>query len=225
MKLIIFLCLAFSSTIIKAQFKIPFYLRLEMNQSNVKNSDSRIQKGPGAINIGGGIETIIPLIKGKTANLFAFDPSISYLPIGYKTNNSTYKVKVNYISITLPLIYASNFGVMQKLMGYHSVNTDEDYKFFFGAGPYFNYAVSGKFMLTSIDGYKKMSFGNGVNDNRKATDAGVAIKLGMKIPRCLIGIQKNIGVSNVIPTDRRSNGSYIKTRSFLFSVSYNIGKK
>ena len=225
MKNIILAFFVCSSIAVKAQSKIPFYLRVEMNQSNVKNSDGRIQKGPGAINLGGGIETIIPLIKGKTANLLAFDPSVTYLPTGYKTLNSTYKVKVNYIAIALPLIYASNLGIIQKLMGYHSVNTDDQYKFFFGAGPYFNYAVSGKFMLTSIDDYKKMSFGNGINDNRTATDAGAAIKLGMKIPRCLVGIQKNIGISNVIPNDRISNGSYIKTRSFLFSVSYNIGKK
>ncbi len=225
MKKIILIFVFLCSIAAQAQYKLPLYLRVEMNQSNVKNSDDRIQKGPGAINLGAGIETIIPLIKGKTANLFALDPSVSYMPTGYKTNNSTYKVKVNYIAVSLPLIYVSNFGIIQKLMGFHSVNTDDEYKLFFGAGPYFNYAVSGKFMLTSIDDYKKMSFGNGVNDNRKTTDAGVAIKAGIKIPRCLVGIQKNIGTANVIPNDRRSNGNYIKTRSFIFSVSYNIGKK
>ena len=227
MKKIILSSLLLCSIAVKAQFKIPLYIRAGMNSSNVKNSDSRIQKGPALTNIGLGLETIITLLKSKKENYLAFNPSVSYLPTGYNssTGYSPYKVKVNYVSVGLPLNYFNHFNLFWKLMGSSVRNEGNEYLFFIGGGPYFNYATTGKFKLTAIDDYKKMSFGNGVNDNRKTTDAGIMINFGLKFNKLLWGFQKSIGKTNVIPSARIMGDEYIKTKNFMMYFSYNIGKK
>ena len=60
--------------------------------------------------------------------------------------------------------------------------TEDGEPLYFKVGPFFNFATSEKFMLTAMEDYKIISFGNGINDNRKSMDAGILIKAGIKTP-------------------------------------------
>ena len=77
MKQLLLFILILCCITVQAQVSILFYLRREMSQSNVKTSDARVLKGPGAINQSVGLETIISLAKSKKGNFIALNPSVS----------------------------------------------------------------------------------------------------------------------------------------------------
>jgi hypothetical protein len=210
MKRIILVLVIFYSVAAQAQKKLPFLLRADFGISNIKASTG---KGSSIFASGIGAETFIPVIPLDESSRLSVNPNLSYLHTGYETTGGG-DVQVNYISLGLPLTFELN-----------GLNTKEEIGLMFGAGAFINVAASGKFRNLSIDDYKKMSFGNGTADNRKTTDAGLLLKSAIRIKKLYIGTQYNYGTSNVVPTDRISNGSYIKTRNFLFYVSYAIGGK
>ncbi|UEG49112.1 porin family protein [Ferruginibacter lapsinanis] len=186
--------------------KYPIYLRGDLGISNVKTNGG---KGNSTIALGIGAETFLTLKKGQDVNL-SLNPNLSYLHTGYE-NTGGGRVKVNYLSLGLPVcLFLGNNG--------------ESIGLFFGAGPFVNIATSGKFRNSSIDNYKTMSFGNGSADNRKSIDAGFILKSGLRIKKANMGLQYNIGTTNLIPKDRITTGSFIKSRNFLFYISYLLGK-
>ncbi len=186
--------------------KHPIYIRGDFGSSNVKTNGG---KGDGTFALGIGAETFLDIKQVKDASII-LNPNLSYLHTGYETIVGG-KVKVNYFSLGLPVcLFMGDVG--------------ESLGLFFGAGPFINIATSGKFRNTSIDNFKAMSFGNGTADNRKSTDFGLILKSGLRIKKTNMGLQYNIGTANLIPKDRITTGSYIKSRNFLFYVSYKIGK-
>lgn len=205
MKRIIFALALFSNMAVQAQKKFPLLIRGDFGISNIKASTG---KGNSTFALGIGAETFATLIPvGETGSL-VINPNLSYLHTGYKTTVGG-DVRVNYMSLGLPVMYELN-----------GLSTKEELGLMFGAGPFINFAASGKFRNLSVDDFKKMSFGNGTADNRKSTDAGLILKSAIRVQKIYLGMQYNYGTSNVIPKDRISNGSYIKTRNFLFYVSY-----
>lgn len=187
--------------------KYPIYVRGDFGISNIKGNSG---KGKSAFALGIGAETFLTFKEIKDASII-LNPNLSYLHTGYD-NTGGGKVKVNYLSLGLPVcLFVGDVG---KSLG-----------LFFGAGPFINVATSGKFRNTAIDDFKAMGFGNGTADNRKATDFGLILKSGMRVEKVNMGLQYNIGTANLIPKDRITNGSYIKSRNFLFYISYKIGKR
>ncbi|MES2429693.1 MAG: hypothetical protein V4556_02075 [Bacteroidota bacterium] len=193
-----------SSIITQAQ-KIPLYLRADFGRSNVKTSSG---KGSFKFATAVGVETFLNFLNLEKDVDLSINPNLSLLRTGYQPQAGG-DVVVNYISLGLPVSIV--FGA-------------EEGGFNFGAGPFFNFVRSGKFRSYSIDDYRPMKFGNTTDDNRTTTDAGILFKGAVRVKKLYIGLQNNIGLSNLIPKDRITNGSYIKSRNFLFYMAYRLGK-
>jgi hypothetical protein len=210
MKKILFLALGIGIKFTAiAQTKIPILLRADFGSSNIKANSG---KGKSTFALGIGAETFLKVINLKHDGKLVINPNLSYLNTGYETIVGG-KVKVNYLSLGLPICYEI-FGL----------NSSNDMGFIFGAGPFLNIALNGKFKTMSTDNFKNISFGNSTADNRKRTDAGLVFKSAIRVNKLYMGLQYNVGLANEVPKDRISNGSYIKTRNFLFYASYAIGK-
>lgn len=179
--------------------KAPIFIKGDFGLSNIKSSG-----GKTTLNFGFGIgaETFIAF-----ANNLSVNPALSLRKTGYETGGD--KVNVNYITLDLPLMFNSD--------GTFGGKKAEDFGLIFGAGPFVGYAVSGDFTISDVK--KSMSFGNGTADNRKSVDAGVVLKSALKLNRVFIGSQYNIGFTNLIPKDRITNGSSIRSRNFFIYVS------
>lgn len=220
----------------KEKLPLPLYVKGGLNANNVKiSNNSSISQAQGiCINGSIGLETELPFVKGKEGKGLSLNPSLLYNPTTYTPstnfNTTTYKqiqkVRVNYITAELPINYNFNFKL---LMG--DVFSSKDLApFFLGIGPYFSYALSGRYKTLGIEnnqsvyGQEKMSFGNSINDNRTKTDAGILIKLGINILHFRLALQKNIGLVNVYPKDRIVNGNVIKTRGFYSTISYALNR-
>ena len=210
MKKLLFLALAlgFKFTAI-AQTKIPILLRADFGSSNVKTNSG---KGRSTFAFGIGAETFLHLTNLKHEGKFVINPNLSYLTTGYETIVGG-KVKVNYLSLGLPICYEV-----------YGLNSKNDMGIIFGTGPFLNVALNGKFKVLANNDFKNISFGNSTADNRKRTDAGLVFKSAIRVNKLYMGLQYNVGLANEVPKDRISNGSYIKTRNFLFYASYAIGK-
>ncbi len=239
MKQTICMLLVFFTLNIQAQKKeklaLPLYIKVGFNLNNVitTNNGSSSKQGS-ALNANLGVETVVPIIRYKIINRLSFNPSLQYNPTSYKPstnfNTTTYvqiqNVRVNYLTVELPICYNINW----KSMFQNSENKKGISPLFVGIGPYFSYALSGKYKTLgiannqSVYGQQKMSFGNGVNDNRTRFDAGYVIKAGMDFMRFRLVLQKNIGLVNVYPKDRIVNGNSIVTRGLYFTLSYTFSK-
>ena len=218
----------------KAKMQIPLYVKAGFNMNNVKTSNNgSSNKQGGALNANLGIETVIPVIKYKAINRLSFNPSIQYNPTSYKpstnfnpiNNTQIQNVRVNYLTIELPICYNIRSRAFQNSYNERGVSP-----LFIGIGPYFSYALSGKYKTLgiasnqSVYGQQKMAFGNSVNDNRTKFDAGYVIKAGMDFMRFRLALQKNIGIANVYPKDIIVNGNSIVTRGFYATFSYTFSK-
>jgi hypothetical protein len=207
MKSAVFVTLLFCSSFAAAQ-ENPIYLKADFGSSNVKTNGG---KGNGDFAFGIGLESYvgIKIKKLKNATL-ALNPVVSYLKTGYETTVGG-KVIVNYINVAVPVSFVVN-----------PPNGGEEMGIAFGAGPFVGVAASGKFKVLTTDAFKKMSFGNGLADNRKTIDAGITLKSSVRVQKLNMGLQYNIGLANIIPSDRIANGTYIRSKNFLFYASYAI---
>ncbi len=183
--------------------KSPLYVKADFGLSNIKSNGGKPSISFG---YGIGVETFV-----KAGQYFVINPALALRKTGYGTLSD--KVAVNYLAIDLPLMF--------NVDGVFLDSKSNDAGFIVGAGPYVGYAVSGNFTVNDVK--KNMSFGNGIADNRKSIDAGLVLKSGIRLNKIFIGSQYNIGFVNLIPKDRVSNGSSIKSRNFLFYLSFPIG--
>jgi Outer membrane protein beta-barrel domain len=206
MKLALLFSLVLMITVAEAQKNIPVFIKADFGSSNVKTNGG---KGNGDFAFGIGLESYLGIKKLKNATL-ALNPVLSYLKTGYETTVGG-RVVVNYINVALPVSFVVN-----------PLNGGEEMGIAFGAGPFVGVAASGKFKVLTSDPYKKMSFGNALADNRKTIDAGLTLKSSVRVKKLNMGLQYNIGLANIIPEDRITNGAYLKSKNFLFYASYAI---
>ena len=184
--------------------RLPLVFRIGFAISDIKTDDPSVGSGTGVVKFEVGVETIIPITKNKNDKMLAFNPCVLYLPTGYNPEkNAVYKSSVKYISLQLPLIFLKS----------------SNKTFFLGAGPFVNFALSGKnqsFSGTSTS----MKFGNSITDDRKRIDVGGLVKAGKIVDDFIFGskngiafgLQYNIGLIDVTPNDKKSTAKgYLKT--------------
>ena len=182
----------------EAQNKIPFFLRAEIGSSNVK---SNLGKAKAQLSFGVGVETFLPIIEDK----LMLNPNLSFLKTGYKTVVGG-KINVNYISLGMPFC----FSILRNSDG------------FIGVGPFVNVAMGGRFKEQASDKYRKINFGNTIDDNRKLIDAGIVFETAVNLDVFLLGVKYNMGLKDLTPEDRKVDGTYIKSQNLLFYVSIHL---
>lgn len=118
-------------------------------------------------------------------------------------------VRAMYFDVPLTVNFRLNGSKGTGVAGFNSQKG-----FLLGGGIYGGFALGGKYK-TTLDGWKKISFGESTADNRSRTDFGYVINAGiMGIGGGIFTLQAFIGAKNVIPKDRQSNGSYIHLNTF-----------
>jgi hypothetical protein len=206
MKLALLFSLVVSVVFAQAQNNIPVFIKADFGPSNVKTNNG---KGNSDFALGIGAESYLSIYKEKDYSI-ALNPVLSYLKTGYESTGGG-KVIVNYINLAVPLSLVVN-----------PMESGEEFGLSVGAGPFVGLAASGKFKVLTSDAYKKMSFGNGTADNRRSLDAGLTLKSSIRVSRVNFGTQYNLGLTNLVPKDRVTGGTYIKSRNFLFYISFAI---
>ncbi len=141
---------------------------------------------------------------------------------GYTSMNGANKfdVRVSYIDIPVGV----EFGFAARaLIGFDKFEKGAEKPFFFGAGIYEGLAISGKYTDKYLSNPAvKIKFGESVTDQRSRTDFGLNFTLGMRFDRFRFGLQKQVGLKNVMPNSRQAKDGSIKTDNFGFFVAYNI---
>jgi hypothetical protein len=156
--------------------------------------------------------SIIPLSDEVTIN-----PSLGYSGKGYKWNNVEFTDQFgtplgtgdviglfHYLQVTVPISY--------------KIIPDETQEYYFGAGPYFGYAVSGKGRIkhVAVSSYED-SWDLFDDDAYKRTDAGIAVEIASRLKKkFLIAFNVDIGLSNV----GNQGGGKLKQLAGGLSVGY-----
>lgn len=210
-KMIGFFLISLASVATNAQTNLPVCIKASFGYSKVKNNVNPTSSG---FTYGVGVETFLSL--SPKEKQFLLNPSLDYNSTGYEVSASfatnTDQVKVNYVVLAMPVVFNGNPHLFEK----------ESNSLLIGIGPFVGFATSGKFNTKANSDYTKMSFGNDITANRKAVDAGITFKLGVTMGKTCFNIQKNTGLMNVMPKERISNGEYIRTKNFMFQVTYKI---
>jgi hypothetical protein len=193
--------------------KIPIMVNVGFGPSNVKNNINGTSSG---FAYTAGIESFFTAKHFKNSELL-INPMISYMGTGYSVKASpttnVNQVKVQYITIQAPITIAFSDNFIGGKNG----------GLFYGAGPYLSLAIAGKYNTNIAGaGYTKMKFGNSTTDNRAGMDFGYNLRGGIKLAKTILSLQLNRGLVNVMPKDRVSNGEFIRTRSFLFQMSFKL---
>lgn len=180
----------------QAQNKVATYILgsfgLSSAKSNTTTNSARFSTGLG-------LEFYLPL--SKRINIVG-RPGINWR--GYDNNGSS--VRVTYLDVPLTIEYAP----LPYFTGAY-----------IGVGVYGGTALGGKFKLS--DGSESnFSFGETTNDNRSRTDYGLAFTAGMRYANIEVGIQNQVGLKNVVPNDRQTNGASIKLRNFTGFIGLNL---
>ena len=151
---------------------------------------------------------------GVTAHLqigdfFAVRPSV-LLQSG-KFENPDYgdgSLKLTRISVPVALLFSKNF--------------ENENKLYFGAGPNFKYAISGKSSNNTDYEMRKIKFGNSAEDDMKRMDLGLHFRGGFDFSKGMsMSLFLNWGLTNLNP----QGGSY-KTNAidaFGFSFAWMFG--
>ena len=153
------------------------------------------------------METFVRLVQIKKEALLDVNPSFSTFHTGYEQsskllahNPAAGAVNVNYLSLSLPVVVTIG-GIL----------TNYDNGLLIGVGPYYNIAVAGNYETLGSAVYvkKQIKFGDAATDNRKRTDAGITVEMGLKVNKNLyMGLQFNRGLQNTTPSARVVNGSF-----------------
>lgn len=190
MKKLIFTLLAAGITLAaSAQSKTTFGVKGGVNFAKVyatADNSSETARSGGMTSFHVGIFADAPLGEG-----FSIQPGLFYSGKGFSSNDgvNTGKVKFSYIQIPVNVIYnvPLNSG-----------------KFFFGAGPYAAYGISGKVQdqvsgrTVSVD----VKFGNDLDSDFKRMDYGITGLVGFQFTnRLLLSANYDLGLSKIMPGD------------------------
>ncbi len=222
MKKIISLLIIFTgTTCIAAAQNITFALSAGVAGAStslkVKGVNNKWKKVEGLKNVNsftGSISATIPL-----SYWFSFQPGITYLQKGFKTEDpgNTTTLLIDYIEVPVNIIYKTN----NKKGG----NNKED-DFFFGIGPSLAFATSGKMIYKSDSGSitEKIKFGNTDNDALKKLDVGANVTMGCQFfNNIFFSVCYNIGFTNLAnDKDTRWKNNYLCLR---VGYSFKANKK
>ena len=146
---------------------------------------------------------------------------------GYVSSNSVNKYDVGATYIDLPMALEYHYS-----LGKDFRDEKDAFPFFIGAGVYGGYAVAGKYTdKYTNDPSVKIKFGESVSDNRSRTDYGLNFVAGLTLnnwgfgnfkTKLRFGLQKQVGLKNVVPKDRQAGGNEIKLRNLSVFVAIKI---
>ncbi|MDR0938284.1 MAG: PorT family protein [Mediterranea sp.] len=145
--------------------------------------------------------------------LFSLQPSLMFSMKGAKLGDlgEDAKASINPMYIQLPVLAAARVAIA------------ENQAFVFKAGPYFAYAVSGKYKMSaggvsaSVDMFKEITDGDGFIAEMPAAkrfDCGLAIGVDYEINRIFVGLGGEIGLTKLY-----SEAKY-KNLNFTIGVGY-----
>jgi len=213
-----FLIVAFVNTY--AQNKINIFAAGNLGLSKVNFSPSNNIKIASAVSVGIGAHVTYSLL--KNINIVAM-PTFQTKGYGY-SNYSTaefFDVKLKYLE--MPVLVEFGFGA-KALFG-QLLGDGEKKPFFFGAGLYAGVAVGGKYIDKNVvgDPVTKIKFGESLTDNRSRIDYGLHFTLGSTFDKFKVGILKQVGLKNAVPSARQNQGlSSNKNANFSVFMAYNI---
>jgi len=159
---------------------------------------------------------ILPLGDEVTIN-----PSLGYSGKGYKWTNISFEDQLgnslgdgdviglfHYLQLTVPLTY--------------KIVADGNQEYYFGAGPYFSYAVSGKGKLKHVAVSSEEETWDLFADGAyKRTDAGIAVEIASQLKKkFLISFNADIGLSDI----SKQGGGKLKHLAGGLSFGYLFAK-
>jgi len=190
MKKLIFTLLAAGITLAaSAQSKTTFGIKGGVNFAKAyvsSDNSSETERSGGITSFHAGVFADAPLGAG-----FSIQPGLFYSGKGFGSNDgeSTGKVKLSYLQVPINIVY--NVPLSSG-------------KFFFGAGPYAAYGISGKVQdqvsgrTVSLD----VKFGNDFDSDFKRMDYGITGLVGFQFTnRLMLSANYDLGLSNIIPGD------------------------
>ena len=141
---------------------------------------------------------------------------------GYMSSNINhiYDVSVVYIDVPIGVEYDFNIRLFVKSL---NLGEKDEKVFFVGAGLYEGFAINGKYTDKLYNTpSEKIKFGELLTDNRSSTDFGLNFDVGLRIRSFKIGLQKQLGLKNVVPSARQAKDGSLKTTGFGMFVAYKI---
>ena len=141
---------------------------------------------------------------------------------GYMSSNINhiYDVSVVYIDVPIGVEYDFNIRLFVKSL---NLGEKDEKVFFVGAGLYEGFAINGKYTDKLYNTpSEKIKFGELLTDNRSSTDFGLNFNVGLRIRSFKIGLQKQLGLKNVVPSARQAKDGSLKTTGFGMFVAYKI---
>lgn len=156
------------------------------------------------------VKTLVSFAIGGIAD-YAFSESLSFQPgllftekgFVYKDDDYKFSTKIYYFEIPLNVVYKYDIGILE-IYGV--------------AGPYFGFAVSGKFKYD--DSTEKIKFGDDTgDDNIKRGDFGLNFGAGVEISSFQIGLNYGLGILNASYVDK----GVMKNRVFSITACYFFG--
>jgi len=168
---------------------------------------------------------LLPTLQVKGVAIFplsdevTINPSLGYSGKGYRWNNLTFEDQFgnlatgdiiglfHYLQVTVPISY--------------KIVSNPNQEYYFGAGPYFSYAVSGKTKLKNAAIADYQSWDLFTNNAYKRTDAGIAIEIASRIKKkFLIAFNADIGLADV----SNEGGGKLKQMAGGLSIGYLFSK-
>ena len=141
---------------------------------------------------------------------------------GYMSSNihHIYDVSVGYIDVPIGVEYDFNIHLFVKSL---NLGEKDEKVFFLGAGLYEGFAINGKYTDRLYNTpSEKIKFGESLTDNRSITDFGLNFNVGLRIRSFKIGLQKQLGLKNVVPSARQAKDGSLKTTGFGMFIAYKI---
>ena len=141
------------------------------------------------------------IVSTGIAKDWSFRPELNFTQKGGTINFKDEGIKdnttLNYIELPLNVVYSSKG------------------KFFFGAGPSFAYAISGKYKITGMYAESgDLKFGSGDDADLKPFEFGINLLAGWQLNSGIFFmINYNAGISNISATsDEKDHNSYLGLR-------------
>lgn len=193
----------------KTEQKIVIGPRVGLNISTLSMKEGNYSYSPDSkVGFNAGVAVEFPIVRSFYVNTGLF-----YTTKGCKIKDDGDEEKINlgYLSLPLYASYRLNFAEQSQLQ----VNF----------GPYFAYGVNGKDKYTDSDGdkYEQDAFGTKEGQaGLKRFDCGLGFGLGYTFNRIYLGLEYQLGLTNIADKKVWDNDTSIKTRNFSISVGYNF---